>query len=433
MSTVEFNLDFLQSLISDVPFPRIVRAEQDFDSAHIEPAEMEELTYQKLLASSGIQNIQPGQRIAITCGSRGISGYLEMTRAAVRAVKTRGGEPFLVPAMGSHGGATAEGQRAMVEALGVTEEKAGAPILSSMETDFIGETSDGRPVYLDHHANQADGIILVNRVKCHTSFRGPYESGLMKMMAIGLGKREGAQHYHQTGFGSMSNVIESVGKLVLEKAKIICGVAMVENSFGKAVHIEALEPAEIPSRELKLLELANTYLPKLFCNQLDVCCIQKIGKDISGTGMDTNVVGRFPLHPEVGAQVTRIAVLNLTDISHGNANGMGRADVISKRLFDKANLSQFYPNSITSTALESAKIPMIAPNDKAALAICIKTSTLIDFTKVRLVLIESTKNMRALYISESMIPEAQANHVRIVGDPFEIPFDTDGTLKLDYS
>ncbi len=429
---MNFDLNFLKPLVNDVPFPRIVQVEQTFNPAHLESEEIEDLVYQQLLHSPGINSINPGQRIAITCGSRGISGYVEMTRAAVRAVKNRGAIPFLVPAMGSHGGATAEGQRAMVESLGVTEERVGASIFSSMEVDYLGTALDNRPVFIDRYANQADGIILINRIKCHTSFRGKYESGLMKMMAIGLGKREGAQHYHQTGFGNMSEVIESVGNVVLEKAKIICGIAMIENSFGKAVHIETLEPQQIAAREPELLKLANSYLPKMFIDKLDVCCIQKIGKDISGTGMDTNVVGRFPGHPEEGPQISRIAVLDLSDISHGNANGMGRADVISRRLFDKADLSQFYPNSVTSTALESAKIPLVAPSDKDAIAVCIKTSTILDLNKVRLAFIESTKNMSSFYISESLIPEAVQNNIRIVGTPFDIPFDETGTLQLNY-
>lgn len=427
---MQFDLGFLNPILSNVPLPRIVRVEQSFDAARIEQDQIEDLVYRQLLQNRSIQSVREGQRIAITCGSRGISGYLEMTRAAVRAVKEVGGIPFLVPAMGSHGGSTAEGQKAMIEALGVTEERVGAPICSSMEVDYLGESDNGRPVYLDRYANQADGIILINRVKCHTSFRGDYESGLMKMMAIGLGKREGAQHYHQTGFSTMSEVVESVGKTVLEKAKIVCGIAMVENSFGKAVHIETLNPEEIPTREKELLKLANKYLPKMFCDQLDVCCIQKIGKDISGTGMDTNVVGRFPDHPEVGPDIRRIAVLDLTDISHGNANGVGRADVISRRLFDKAELSQFYPNAITSTAMESARIPFVAPTDKDAILACIKTSNILDFSRVRMAIIESTKNMSTFYISESMIQEAESKNIRIIGEPFDIPFDESGNLQL---
>lgn len=429
---VNINLDFMKSLIGEVPFPRIVKVEQSFDPTHLELDEIEESTYEQLLRSPRIKAIKPGERIAITCGSRGINGYVEMTRAAVRAVKNRGGEPFLVPAMGSHGGATAGGQKAMVESLGVTEESVGAPIVSSMETDQITTVMEGRPVFIDRNANQADGIILINRVKCHTSFRGRYESGLMKMMAIGLGKREGAQHYHQTGYDKFHVAIEEVGKAVLANAKILCGIAQVENGFGKAVKVEVLEPERIVEREPELLELANSYLSKMCCDQLDVCCIQEIGKNISGTGFDHNVVGRFPGHPEIGTQVTRVVVLDLTEISHGNASSIGRTDIITQRLLKKADPAQFYPNSVTSTSLDAAKIPIIVSTDKDAVALAIKTSLLVDFSKARLAFIENTKNMKTLYVSENVVPEAVAHGAVAVGEPFEIPFDEKGNLCLKY-
>ncbi len=429
---VNVDFEFMRPLIGTVPFPRIVRMEQSFDPAHIEEAHIEELVYTQLIHSERFQTIRSEQRIAITCGSRGLDGYVQMTRAVVRAVKSRGAIPFLVPAMGSHGGASADGQAEMVRTLGITEESVGAPIISSMEVDQLAFIADGRPVFLDRAAHQADGIILINRIKCHTGFRGKYESGLMKMMAIGLGKREGAKFYHQTGYGQMHTTIEEVGAAILEHANIICGVAQIENSFGKAAHIEVVDSNRIIDREPELLHMANSYLPKLPFAKLDVCCIQKIGKNISGTGFDHNILGRFPDHPEIGTSVTRLAILDLTEISHGNGSAMGRADIITQRFLDKTELSQIYPNAITSTSIDSAKIPLIVPTDRDALTVGIRTSFLVDFCTARIAFVESTKNMKVFYASENLVDEALSNGASVVGTPFEIPYDTDGTLKLGY-
>jgi hypothetical protein len=423
---------FIKNTLDQTTFPKIVKVKQEFDEEHI--VDVPGYLCERLQSLNGFQDIRPGQRVAVAAGSRAISSIDIVIRTVIEMVKERGAQPFIVPAMGSHGGATAEGQQKVLETLGITEEKMGCPILSSMEVVQIGKLFDERPVYLDKNADAADGIILINRIKAHTSFRGKYESGLMKMMAVGLGKQLGAQTYHQTGFGLMGRIVEEVGYTVLNKKNIFFGLGIIENGNGKIAQIHCLNSDEIAPKEKELLKKTNKLLPRLFCRELDVLSIQKIGKDISGTGMDSNIIGRFnndDIHSE-DIYVKRIAVLDLSDKSKGNANGVGMADFISKRLYKKISLEQTYPNALTSTATVTVKIPMILPNDKMTIAAAIKTSMLAYQSKVRLALIESTKNMTDLYISENMIDEAREKGVKIISKPFPIPFLKNGRLHLKY-
>lgn len=425
-------MSFIEDTLRDIPLPKIVKVEQHFDTAHIDC--IEEYVKENLKDFEGYKNIKQGQNIAITAGSRGINAIDIITKTVCDMVKERGAYPFIVPAMGSHGGATAEGQIGMLETIGITEKTMDVPIKSSMEVVQIGEIMDGRPVYLDKYANEADGIILINRVKAHTSFRGEYESGLMKMMAIGLGKQMGAQNYHKTGFKYMPEIVEKVGLEVLKKKNICFGVAIIENSYGKVSEITLLNSDEIPVEEKKLLIKANKLLPKLFFKQADVLIVKQIGKDISGTGMDSNVTGRFNNeHFKGDVKITKLSVLDVTEKSHGNCNGIGLADFTTKRLYDKMNLEMTYPNALTATTVVTVKIPMIIDTDKMAAQAAIKTCNLLDLKTCKLALIESTKNMKTIYISENMIDEAMNNNVEILSEPFDISFGKDGSLKLNFN
>lgn len=426
-------MGFFEETLAPIPFPRIVKVKQTFPTDYIE--DVEGYIAAQMNNVKGYRDIKPGMSIAITAGSRGISSMQPTIRQIVRSLKEKGAKPFVIPAMGSHGGATAEGQIEVLANLGITEETVGAPIRSTMDVVLIGTALNGRPVYIDRYAHEADGIVVVNRIKAHTSFRGKYESGLMKMMAIGLGKQKGAQHYHQTGMNIFDQIVESVGLEVIKNANVVFGVGIVDNSFAQPVEIEVIDSRDIPEREAALLLKANDLLAKMFCNQLDVLAIKSVGKNFSGTGMDTNVTGRYYNERIISKdmQATRVALLDLTDESHGNATGMGLADVITKRLFDKVILEQTYPNALTSTATSAVKIPMIMKNDKMTIAACIKTCMILDHAQARLAIIENTKNMKYFYISENMIEEAKSkSHVEIIGDPFEIPFSEDGTLVLDF-
>ena len=425
---------FIDDTLAPIPLPRIVKVKQNFSTQHLELAEIEAYLQEHISSLAGFQQIKPGQRIAITGGSRGINHIAAITRIICSLVKAKGAQPFVIPAMGSHGGATAEGQRHMLETIGITEETIGAPILSSMEVDQISSFDDGRPIYIDRNAHQADGIIVLNRIKAHTSFHGRYESGLMKMMTIGLGKQKGAQNYHQTGYKKFPHIIEAVGNGVINNAKIIFGVGLLENAFSKIRKIVCLEPHQIPQQEPALLVESYEYLARPFYRQLDVMVVKAIGKNISGTGCDSNICGRVNNEHYTGdIHPTRLGFLELTKETSGNANGMGLADFITKKLFSQADLEQSYPNALTSTAVLSAKIPIILASDQQVFKAAVKTSTLEDYTQARLSILENSKNMQTLYISENMVEEAQAKGAEILGEPFAIPFDANGNLQLVFN
>ena len=424
-------MGFIEETLRPISFPKIAKIEQSFDNTQI--LDIEGYIRGHLFNLEGYQKILPGQSIAITAGSRSIHAIDVILRCIIDAVKQKGANPFIVPTMGSHGGATAEGQLEVLKTLNITEESMGVPIRSSMEVDEIGRIYDGRPVFLDRYANQADGIIVVNRIKAHTSFKGDYESGLLKMMAIGLGKQHGAQNYHMTGFKEMPNIIPAVGREVIRLKNILFGVGIVENSYGKVCKIEMLNPCDIAEEERKLLIEANERLPRLFFRQADVLIIKEIGKDISGTGMDSNVTGRFNNeHFKNDMTITKIGILDISYKTKGNANGVGMGDFITRRLYNKIDLDQTYPNALTSTTVVSVKIPMILDNDKMVIAAAIKTANLMDQRNVRLAIIESTKNMKILYVSENMLQEARQKGMAVVSDITEIPFDCDGNLLLDF-
>ena len=424
-------MDTIEQLLASTPLPEIVKIRQSFCSDEVEDVPGELL--RQIEQSAGYRALRPGQRIAVTAGSRTFSHMQEITKTVVDAVKRRGAIPFLVPAMGSHGGATAQGQRELLAGIGVTEETMGCEILSSMEVDELGTILNGRPVFLDRNANAADGIILINRIKAHTSINGKYESGLMKMMAIGLGKQKGASHYHQTGVEIMPEVFEAAGKLILSQKNVVFGVGVIENGYGHVGEIHVLESGEIPDAEPELLLRAKAAMPRMFCRNMDVLCVQRIGKDLSGIGADPFVTGRYyaGLHsPEV--QVTRVVFLDLTEHSHGNANGIGSADIISARLRDKAVMEPVYANVITSNSVPLARIPMTMRTDRLALQAAVATSLLLDQTAVRMALIDSTKYLSTAYISTSLVDEAKAAGVEILSEPFPIPFDAEGNLTLCY-
>lgn len=424
-------MTFIEETLKGVHFPKIVKVEQCFDSSHIE--NIEEYIKENLLNVEGYNKIKEGQSVVVTAGSRGIHGIDLITRTVCQMVKEKGAHPFIVPAMGSHGGATAEGQLQMLETLGITEEKMGVPIKSSMQVVKISELKDGRPVYLDKYADEADGIILINRIKDHTSFKGDYESGLMKMMAIGLGKQTGAENYHKTGFKYMPKLIEEAGQEVLNKKNIFFGVAVVENGYGKISEIAILNANEIPREEKILLKKASQLMPKLFFKQADVLIVKEIGKNISGTGMDSNITGRFNNeHFKGDVDITKISVLDLTEKSHGNFNGLGLADFTTKHLYEKMDWDMTYPNALTSTTVVTVKIPMILATDKMAIQAAIKTCNISEENDLRFVIIENTKNMKIIYISENMAVEAKAKGVKILSEPLDIPFFENGSLNLDF-
>ena len=324
----------INSILKDVRLPNVYKVKQKFEKEKIDNVRGNLI--KKLNAKSW--GIKKNQRIAITAGSRGISHYELLLKTIVDFVKSKGAIPFIVPAMGSHGGASAYGQEKMLKNLGIDKETMGCEIISSMEVVNIGYAHDNLPVYIDKNAYRADGIIIFNRVKMHTSFRGKYESGLIKMLSIGLGKRKGADAIHAERFEHMADNILACAKVSLEKLNIIGGVCTIENGYDEVADIFVLDKNEILQKEPQILQKSKSLMPRIYLDDIDVLIVKEIGKNISGTGMDTNIIGRF--HTKAasgGTDITKVGILDLSNESLGNANGVGLSDFATKKLYNKTD------------------------------------------------------------------------------------------------
>ena len=421
-------MSIIQSLLNQVPLPRMVRVRQHFERPVLSDPVGEFLS--RFRSSSLIEKITRGMSIAIAVGSRGISNQPAIVKALVSELQSAGAEPFIVPAMGSHGGAVAEGQKAMLEGMGFTEEYLGVPIRATMETICLGDAGPDLPAYIDRYAHEADGIVIVNRIKPHVAFRGPYESGLAKMITIGLGKQRGAEVCHNLGFGKMAEHIPVIAARILEASNILFAVALLENAYHETCQVEPIDAEEILKKEPALQERAKELAPRLAFDELEVLIMDEIGKDISGTGFDTNVVGRYHT-PYVtgGPRIARVAVLDITDVSHGNGNGLGIVDFTTLRAFNKFRFDQTYPNSLTSTVPASVKIPMVLENDRQVFQAAIRTCNLSRKEDARVVRIKNTISMDEIEISENLLPSARENPLlEIVSEPCELSFDEEGNL-----
>lgn len=376
--------------------------------------------------------IAPGARIAVATGSRGIAHIATIVRTVVDHIRRAGGHPFILPAMGSHGGGSTEGQKQVLAGYGITEVSMGAPVEATMDVVQVGELEDYTPVLLNKLAREADGIVLVNRIKPHPSFRGPFESGLMKMMTIGLGSHKGATLAHSKGAQGIARLIHAWGRTILDRMPVIMGIAVVENACDRTGRIVALKPEEFESREPLLLEEARQAMPCLLVEGIDLLIVEEMGKDISGTGMDTNVIGRMQLpgveEPETPA-IARIAVLDLTERTNGNASGLGLADLITRRLFDKIDLKATYANVFTTTYLNRAYIPVIMEPDREAIKAALNVLRLPDLTQARIVRIKNTLSLERIQVSQALLDECR-NHPQIDQAGALQPFDfaSDGTL-----
>jgi hypothetical protein len=418
----------ISNLLSEIHLPKMIKVAQKFPRPKID--DIPAVIYKEVNKPQIANTIKSGNKIAITVGSRGVANIALITKTLVKAVKELGGQPFIIPAMGSHGGATAEGQIEVLHSLGVTEEYIDAPIRATMEVVKIGETKDGRPVFIDKYAAEADGIIVVNRVKPHTAFRGKYESGLMKMMTIGLGKQKGAETCHSEGFKNMAYNVPLFANAILKNANILFGLATVENPYDETCKIIALTKEEIPEKEPDLLIEARSLMPRIKFDSFDVLVVDQIGKNISGDGMDPNITATYCTpYASGGPEIQRVVVLDLTEETHGNANGMGMADFITKRLFDKADLEKSYPNALTATVPQVAKIPMILKNDKEAIAAAVKTCNCIDKENPRIVRIKNSLHIDEIYISEALLEQAKKDpDIEILEEAQYMNFDQNGNL-----
>jgi len=378
--------------------------------------------------------IKPGMSIAITSGSRGVAHIAEITKEIVKQIQKLGGKPFIFPAMGSHGGATAEGQREMLEGYGITEKTMGVPIKSSMETVVIGHTPEGKPVYIDKNAAEADGVVVVGRIKPHTAFRGTWESGLLKMMVIGMGKQKGAESCHDEGFGRMAHNVEVYADVIMSKANILFGVGIVENAFDNTCLIEAILPDHFKKREAELLKIARELMPKILIPKFDILIVDQIGKNFSGDGADPNITGTYCTpYATGGPEFQRYVILDLSDETHGNAIGIGMADFTTRRAFDKTDFDATYPNALTSTVVSGVKMPMVLKSDREAIQAALFCCTGIDKSKPRIVRIKNTSHIDTIMVSEALIEEARRNsQMQVLEEPKELSFDRQGNLTFDW-
>ena len=412
-------------------FPKIFKIRQSIDTPHLQDVEkrVNELLDQFELS----KKVKRGQRVALTAGSRGIKDKPRVLRTIVERLRGLGALPFLVPCMGGHGGATAQGQIDILAEIGITQESVGAPVLSSMDVEEVGRTKFGTPVLIDRNVLGADQVVVVNRIKPHTDFSGEIESGLIKMMVIGMGKQKGALMVHRLtikhGFPA---VLEDVGSILIKKLPLLFGIGIIENQYGETAFIELVEPESFMERERELLKRAKALIPSLPFDSLDVLIVDEMGKNISGTGMDTNVIGRRffiggpkPLSP----RITRIFVRDLTKESHGNATGVGMADYITKRLLNKIDYPSTHLNCMMGMSPEYGRVPIFFEKDREALLVAHENSGVFDPQDLRILWIKNTLELEYLFASEPLLSEARSNPcVEILSDPFEFPFDSNGNL-----
>ncbi len=419
---------FYEGLLSRVSIPRFVKVHQSMEASHIENPH--DATIEAISMCQDFPRINAGDSVCIACGSREIANLKEIVRAVVEMVKKMGGKPFLIPAMGSHGGASSEGQKEILLTYGLSEDNVEAPIRSSMETEKIGKTEDGLDVRIDKNAASADVIILVARIKPHTDFRGPVESGIMKMISIGMGKQYGASICHSMGFPRMSHNVREIANVVIKNRPRIAGIGLIENAWHQTYSITALAGFNINKREPDLLKVAKSLMPRIPFDKCDALFVNEIGKNISGPGMDPNITGRSAFMGRVAPDFDSIAVFNLTKESHRNANGIGNADVTTERVYKEFDMRSTYANSITCMDPFSVKIPVVMPDDRLAMKYAIKIAYKADPVEgPKIVWLRNTLSMDSYMISEGLLPLAkQVSDLKIMSEPVEVMFDENGNI-----
>ncbi len=398
--------------------------------------EIRETVWAELDRSSRFRALGKGSSVAVAVGSRGIGGIVEIVASSVSWLKERGFSPFIIPAMGSHGGATGEGQEAVLHSLGITEEAVGTYIKSSMDVCELGMTDAGIPCCFSKDAYEADAVLVINRVKSHTSFPRDIESGLTKLVAVGLGKAKGARNVHKIGPVGLRDSIPKLAEIAISSAPIAYGLALVENSQHEIFKIVGAEPQEFYQTDKHLLVTAKAQLATLPFRQIDVLVVEKIGKDISGMGMDYSVIGRTDIrgipNPE-SPFIHKIVALTLTAASEGNAQGMGVADFIPKRMIREVDLEASYMNAITASVIEKVRIPPVMPTDRDAIKAALATSWRLHENEIRFCVIESTLHLDRIYVSRALAEEAAGlSGISISDAAEELAFSEDGSLLVNW-
>ena len=411
-------------------YPRVFKVRQLFETAKVEDVAAE--VEARLSALNLTEKIKPGDTVAISAGSRGVANIHQVTRAIVQHLQTLGAAPFVVPAMGSHGGGTAEGQQAILEGYGMTEAYLGCPIRASMETVVVCEAEEGFPVHFDKHAWDADHVVVCNRVKPHTNFTGDIESGLMKMMLIGLGKHNGAKIYHRAIHDfSFGQIVRSVAREVLDKCGVIAGVALVENQFDETAKITALAPDDFEEGEKELLIEAKQLMPTIPFDQAHLMAIDQIGKNISGSGMDTNTVGRkYNDHQPGEGETPRIrfiSIRGLTEATHGNASGLGLAEFCRSRVIQEADQNITRINCITGGHVTAAMLPLDYESDREIMDVVQQSCGLTPAAQLRFIWIRNTLEVAEFVCSEVYWDEVQQREdLMVLSDVQDLPFDAEG-------
>lgn len=414
-------------------FPLIARVRQDIPQPQVSdiPA-----TVRRLIEGSRLRERVPaGGRIAVGVGSRGITVIPTVARAAVDTLRDMGYRPFLVAAMGTHGGSTAEGQRELLAEYGITAEAMGVEVRTEMDTVVVGTSPIGLPIHFDRNAYEADGIVLLNRVKPHTDFVGAHESGILKMLVIGLGKRLGAEQVHKLGLRGMKEVLPAVGRILVERTRFALGLAIVENARDVPAEIAAVEPETIFEVEPMLLARARSLMGRLPFDQLDVLIVGELGKNYSGAGMDPNVIGRVMVETQPDfdrPRITRLAVLDASEESHGNIVGVGFADLTTERLVAKLDPEPFRINVLTANLLERARIPITLPTDRDVIDASLQTCWRIDPSEARMAIIPNTLEVETLWVTQPLAAEVEAHeHLSFETEFRPLPISADGWLDQE--
>lgn len=422
-------MSIVENILADVALPAFAPARQRFDSACLDDGGIRALLESRLLGEGLLDWVRPGWKVAVTAGSRGICRVAFITKTVTDLLARRGAKPYIVGCMGSHGG-DAAGQRNILAHLGITGEYLGVPVLTSDKVVAAGTTPDGRIVFADASVAETDALVVVNRIKPHTAFHAPVESGLQKMLAVGLGKRHGAQACHVRGFDGMYDNVTRFARVIMERFNVALGVGIIENAYGEVADCAVMRGSEIAAREPALLERARALMPRLLIDKLDVLVVSEMGKDISGSGMDTNIIGRYPVPGMTGGpDIDKLAALALTDGSEGNAHGVGFADFISARLFRRIDMERTYPNCLTNKVAAPAKIPPVMPNDRCAVQAAVKICAQSAPEKIRAMWIRNTHALDRVYLSPALLPEAEKiAGLEVCGPPEAIAFDEMGTV-----